>query len=289
MTQYIHLIGYPLKHSVSPDLQQAALNHYKLDVHYGLLETKAEELPLVLTQIKHHQNLGANVTVPYKEMVLDMLDEIDDYANLIGAVNTIVNRDGKLIGFNTDAYGFIEALRKEGKFDSRGKRVILIGAGGVARAASFALVQEGIASLTIANRTVKRAEELQEALIKYIGDQRLHAKVIILPWSSLKISETIKDCHLIVNCTTMGMRYSTLEGQSPVEIDLIPPSALVYDLVYNPSETPFLKLAAKAGARTLGGLHMLVYQGAAGFELWTGKKAPVDVMFSAANAALGRL
>ena len=218
-----------------------------------------------------------------------MLDEIDDYANLIGAVNTIVNRDGKLIGFNTDAYGFIEALRKEGKFDSREKRVILIGAGGVARAVSFALVQENIASLTIVNRTAKRVEDLQEALLKYIGDKRLHAKVIILPWSSLKISETMKDCHLIVNCTTMGMRYSALEDQSPVEIDLIPSSALVYDLVYNPSETPFLKLAAKAGARTLGGLPMLVYQGAAAFELWTGKKAPVDIMFSAAKAALDRL
>jgi shikimate dehydrogenase len=289
MTQYIHIIGYPLKHSVSPAMQQAALNHYQLDVHYEIWETKAEELPLAFKKLRQDENLGATVTVPYKETVLDLLDEINEQAKLIGAVNTIVNRNGRLTGFNTDAHGFIEALRKEGQFNPRGKQAILIGAGGVARAAGFALVQEGIASLMIANRTDKRAEELQKALVKYIHHKDLHTKVITLPWSLLKNNETMKNCHLIVNCTSMGMRYSALEYESPVESDVIPSSALVYDLVYNPPETPLLKLAAKAGAQTLSGLPMLIYQGVTGFEIWTGKKAPVEVMFSAAKTALGIL
>lgn len=288
MTQYIRLIGYPLKHSISPDFQQAALNYYKLNIHYELWEIKAEGLPSAIEGLKQPQSLGANVTVPYKEKIMDFLDEIDEQASLIGAVNTLVNRNGKLVGFNTDAYGFIQALRKDGRFDPNGKLVVLIGAGGAARAVSFALLQEDIASLAITNRTASRAKELIAAL-KHACGERSRTAFVALPWGSPELKEAIKNCQLIVNCTTMGLRHSAQEGQSPLTSDSISSNALVYDLVYNPSETPLLMAASKAGARTLGGLPMLVYQGAAAFGLWTGKKAPVDIMLSAAKKAVGRL
>jgi len=289
MTQYIQLIGHPLKHSISPDFQQAALDYYGLDIRYKLGETKAVELPIVIKKLRQPQNLGANVTVPYKERVLDLLDEIDEQANLIGAVNTIVNRSGKLVGFNTDAYGFIQALRKNSTFEPRGKRVVLLGAGGAARAASFALVQENIASLIITNRTLKRAVDLSQTLMKHVTNGGLSTTVFAVPWGSPELEDMTASCQLIVNCTFMGMRYSPQEGQSPLDADSIPSSALVYDLVYNPSETPLLRIAARVGARTLGGLPMLVYQGAAALELWVGGKAPFDIMLSAAKAAIGRL
>ena len=289
MTRYIGLIGYPLKHSISPYFQQAALDYYNLDIRYEIWESRAEELYSKVNQLRHSQNLGANVTVPYKEKVLDLLDQVDEQASLIGAVNTIVNRDGRLMGFNTDAYGFIQALRKDAQFDLEGKQVILFGAGGVARAAGFALVQEGISSLLITNRTLKRAEVLVESLLSRFDVAKSRVKVGALSWDSMEIKEAIKNCHLIVNCTTVGMRYSVHEQEAILEADLIPSSALVYDLVYNPSETPLLEMATKAGARTLGGLPMLVYQGAAAFELWMGREAPLDIMFSEAKAAISRV
>jgi len=289
MTQYIQLIGHPLKHSISPDFQQAALDYYGLDIRYKLGETKAVELPIVIKKLRQSQNLGANVTVPYKERVLDLLHEIDEQANLIGAVNTIVNRSGKLVGFNTDACGFIQALRKNSTFEPRGKRVVLLGAGGAARAASFALVQENIASLIITNRTLKRAMDLSHTLMKHVTNGGLSTTVFAVPWGSLELKDMTANCQLIVNCTTIGMRHSVQEDQSPLDTDSIPSSALVYDLVYNPTETPLLRMAAGVGACTLGGLQMLIYQGAAAFELWIGEKAPFDIMLAAAKVAIDRL
>jgi len=288
MTKYVGLIGYPLKHSISPDFQQAALDYYRLDIRYTIWETKVEEVFSTINQLRQPQNLGANVTVPYKEEILSLLDEVDKQASLIGAVNVVTNQGGRLVGFNTDAYGFIQALRKDAEFEPRDKRVVLLGAGGVARAACFALVQENVTTLVITNRTLKRAESLTESLIGYARGEKRDMRIIALPWNSLELQEEIRGCQLIVNCTTLGMRHSAQERKTPLEVGSIPSSALVYDLVYNPSETPLMKTAIKAGARTLGGLPMLVYQGAAAFELWVGKEAPVDIMFSAAKAALDR-
>jgi len=290
MPKFIGLIGYPVKHSLSPYFQQAALDYHHLDIRYQAWEISPEKLESAIAKLREAQNLGANVTVPYKEAVLPLLDEVDDLADLIGAVNTIVKRDDRLWGFNTDAYGFIEALYKEGHFEPAGKEVVVLGAGGVARAVSFALVQRKVKSLVIVNRTFERAKTLTDGLKSYIrdsslGSRELETKVTALPWQSLSSGETLEHCHLIVNCTTIGMKYSPQEGQSPLSIELIPQNVLVYDLVYNPWPTPLLQLAKKAGANILGGLAMLVYQGAASFELWTGNKAPIDIMFSEAIEA----
>jgi len=292
MPKFIGLIGYPLKHSISPYFQQAALDYHQLDIRYEAWETGPQKLEATIAKLREPQNLGANVTVPYKEAVLPLLDGIDDLANLIGAVNTIVKKDNRLWGFNTDAQGFLQALDKVGHFEPEGKRVVILGAGGVARAVGFALVQEKASSLVIINRTTTRAKALADSLKSYIrnsspGSEGLKTEVTTLPWQALNSPETFAHCHLIVNCTTVGMRYGSQEGQAPLNIEVIPSGVLVYDLVYNPCPTPLLQLAEKAGANTLSGLAMLVYQGAASFELWTGREPPVDIMLKRAREVIG--
>ena len=291
MLRYIGLIGYPLKHSISPYFQQAALDYYGLDVRYEAWETSQAELQDIVNNLRKPENIGANVTVPYKESVLPLLDEVDGLAGSIGAANTIIKRDDKLVGFNTDASGFIEALDKEGHFDPKGRKAVLLGAGGVARAVGFVLVQRKIASLAITDGIFERASALTENLVKYskrasASSRDLEPDVTVFQWQNLSSARTFDNCDLIVHCTTIGMKDSSQEGQSPLSLEVIPENVLVYDVVYNPWLTPLLSIAQKAGANVLGGLHMLVYQGAASFKLWTGKKAPVDIMFNKAKEAL---
>ena len=286
MTQYIGIIGYPLKHSLSPDFQQAALDYYKLDIRYVVWETEAKNLSFVINQLRQSQNLGANVTVPYKEKVLSLIDDVDSWASLIGAVNTIVNLNGKLVGFNTDAPGFVQALREDAEFEPENKRVVILGAGGAARAVSFALLHERVSSVLITNRTLARVETLVDSLKMHAADEKIRTEISALPLHDMKLREAIEHCQLIVNCTTLGMKYSSKQGESPLGVDLIPEGALVYDLVYNPLETPLLRMAKEAGADVVGGLSMLLYQGAASFKIWTNKKAPIDIMSSVAKQAL---
>ena len=291
MSRYIGLIGYPIKHSISPYFQQAALDYYQLDICYEAWETEPAQLQDIVNNLRKPQNVGANVTTPHKEAVLPLLNEVDDLALSIGAVNTIVKKGDRLLGFNSDAYGFIEVLDKEGHFDPEGKRIVILGAGGAAKAVGFALVQKDASSLVIINRTFERAQTLADSLASYSTDsssglETAKTEVAALPWQSLGSHQTFSHCHLIINCTTMGMKHSSQEGQSPLSLEVIPRAVLVYDLVYNPWPTPLLKLAQKAGADILGGLPMLVYQGAASFKLWTGRQAPVDIMFSKAKEIL---
>jgi len=288
MPRYIGLIGYPVKYSISPFFQQAALDYYELDICYQAWETLPGELEETVSRLRHPQNLGANVTVPYKESVLPLLDEIDEVASLIGAVNTIVKRDDRLAGFNTDAHGFIQALREQGNFEPESKEAVILGAGGAARAVSFALMQKKAASLTILNRTLERAEALADSLRSCQASTGLETKIVVLPWSTVNMPGTFEHCHLVVNCTTIGMKHSPEEGKSPLSLETIPSTALVYDLIYNPWPTPLLHLAQRAGANILGGLPMLVYQGVASFELWTQRKAPVDIMLKKAEEVLER-
>jgi len=291
MLRYIGLIGYPLKHSISPYFQQAALDYYRLDIRYEAWETKPSQLQDMVNNLRKPQNVGANVTVPYKEAVLSLLDEVDNLASSIGAVNTIVKKDGKLLGFNTDAYGFIEALDKEGHLDPEGKQVVILGAGGVARAVGFVLVQRKVASLAITDGIFERASALTENLVKYskgasVSSSDLEPDITAFQWQNLNSARIFDNCDLIVHCTTIGMKDSPQEGQSPLSLEVIPKNVLVYDVVYNPWLTPLLRLAQKAGANILGGLPMLVYQGAASFKLWMGREAPFDIMFNKAEEIL---
>jgi shikimate dehydrogenase len=289
MPRFIGLIGYPLKHSVSPYFQQAALDYYQLDIRYQAWETPPETLESRVKALRKRENIGANVTLPYKQKVLPLLDWCDETSSLIGAVNTVVNDSGKLLGFNTDAAGFIKALKEQGHFDPEGKRVVVLGAGGAARAVTFALLQNRVSSLIILNRTFERAKALVDALNEYgrncvtlAGKNR--TEVLALPWEALTSAETFHNCHLIVNCTTIGMKHD--QEESPLRREVIPKGVLVYDLVYNPRPTMLLRLAQEAGASILDGLPMLVYQGAASFELWTKKRAPIELMLKVAEEAL---
>jgi shikimate dehydrogenase len=279
----IGLIGKPLAHSISPVFQQAALDHLRIDARYELWETEREALAERVTGMRGADCLGANITVPYKELVIPLLDEVDPLANRIGAVNTIVNRDGRLCGYNTDMTGFAHALREEGGFDPSGAHVVLLGAGGAGRAVTMALVQGKAASITITDILPERAQTLAEDL----GGQ---GETILrnMPATKDKLAAAVmKKCQLLVNCTPIGMRHSKQEHDLPIPSEFIPAGALVFDIIYNPLETRLLAEAKTRGARTLGGLSMLVYQGAASFELWTGVQAPVDVMGEAARKALG--
>lgn len=286
MTKHLSIIGYPLKHSVSPIFQQAALEHCGLDIEYEAWETQPGKLAAAVGELRYPRNLGANITIPYKEEVLNYLDEIGETAYDIGAVNTIAKEDTALVGYNTDAPGFLRALKDDGAFDPPGKAAVIIGAGGAARAVCHALLSAGASSLTMVNRSRDRADCLAEALRQKADAKGIAARVSVVSWGSRELETSLQNGDLVVNCTSMGMKHGAQEKLSPLTREQVPSKALVFDLVYNPAKTPLLKAAAAAGARTLGGLPMLVYQGAASFKLWTGQEAPVEVMFEAAREAL---
>ena len=280
MTLLAGIFGYPIGHSISPPMHNAAFAHSGIDAMYEAWETAPDDLGAGVAVLRADGYLGANVTVPHKQTVMRHLDEIEEMAARIGAVNAIVNRNGGLIGFNTDARGFIDSLRNEAGVSAFGLDVVLIGAGGAARAAAYALSDESVNALTIANRTVERAKSLAEE----IGQTGVEAKAFSL--AEPEFYSVCARADLIVNSTSVGMWHGPAEGRSPIPASAISPDCVVYDMVYNPPRTPLLIDAAKSGAQTVGGLPMLVYQGAAAWTLWTGQEAPVEVMFSAAQKAL---
>ena len=280
MTQKTGILGYPLSQSISPAFQQAAFNHYALPVRYHAWPTPPDRLETEVGRLRGEEYLGANVTVPHKEQIAAWLDDVDPWARSVGAVNTVVREEGRLIGYNTDSYGLIRSLKVDGDFDPRGKRVLLLGAGGAGRAAAFGLAHEGISWLTIANRTWGRAESLAQEVSRYVD------RVDAIALGGTALDEASASADLVLNSTAVGMKHGAAPEGTPLEVRHIRTDALVYDMVYNPPETPLLRQAAAVGARTLGGLGMLVFQGAASFERWTGKNAPVEVMFQAARKAL---
>ena len=280
MTLLAGIFGYPISHSISPPMHQAAFDHAGIDASYEAWETHPDDLANGVRRLRDDSYLGANVTVPHKQAVIQHLDEVDEVATRIGAVNTIISRDGRLLGTNTDAEGFITSLNAWGHIEPTGLDAVLLGAGGAARAAAHALADAHIGSLTIANRTLDRAQSLV-AEIKYLGTD---ARAIGL--QDAEIGSICARADLIVNSTSVGMLHGPAEDDSPVPDGAISEGCVVYDMVYNPPETPLVRAAEKARARVVGGLPMLVYQGAAAWSRWTGRYAPVNVMFEAAHRAL---
>jgi shikimate dehydrogenase len=283
MTKYVGVIGYPLKQTLSPAFQQAAFDHLGLDVRYEAWPTPPDSLADTVQGLRAPDRLGANLTIPHKGAVVSLLDEVNDLPRRVGAVNTIINRDGKLHGHNTDVGGFLRALREDGRFDPAGARVLVAGAGGAARAVAVALIEAGASSITFISQAFHLATKLVEDLTPHAGDTSLHALPdIYTSWIASAIG-----CRLLINCTPVGMAGTQEEKESPVPSEAIPAGALVFDLVYQPMKTPLMADAEKRGASALGGLPMLVYQGAESFRLWTGREAPLEVMFKAARTALG--
>ena len=280
MTKLVGIFGFPLAHSISPAFQQAAFDSYSMDVRYEAWPVPPVELEREVGKLRTEPHIGANVTVPHKERVIDFIDTVDTVAARIGAVNTIVRSGDSLTGYNTDVTGFIRSLREKGGFEPRGCRALVLGAGGAARAAVFGLIDEGVESLAIANRTLERAESLAEEA------SQLLKRISAMPLQGDELTRVAASVDLIVNSTSIGMRHTDSEGSSPIARVHIDPCSLVCDMVYNPADTPLLREARAVGARTLGGLPMLIYQGAAAFEIWTGRQAPVGVMFRAGEIAI---
>lgn len=272
---YLYLFGYPLGHSVSPAMQNAALRACGVrGTRYEPRAFPPERLSDMFAVMREPNALGANVTVPYKQMILPHLDGLTELAREIGAVNTIVKRDGQLVGDNTDAYGFIRSLRVR-RIEPRGKRAAILGAGGAAAAVAFALGDAGAREILLLNRTPARSAALAERLEARFPKLQL----VLDDWGRLGRAA------LVVNATSVGMT-PRMDG-SPLPPDgWVARGVVVYDLVYNPPLTLFLREARARGARVIGGLEMLVYQGARALELWTGARAPVRVMRAAAQAAL---
>jgi len=285
MTAFVGLLGYPVRHSVSPAFQQAALDHCGLDIRYEAWEVEPDRLAEAVARLRTPDHLGVNVTVPHKEAVMPLLDEVDERAQRIGAVNTVVRRGDRLVGYNTDAGAFMRALRETG-FEPFGRRAAILGAGGSAKAVGYALLEANIARLTILNRTLGRADALKSYLKQqsmFLGREGMEIAVGPLDEGA---GDMLSACDLLVNCTSVGMLHGPGEGCSPIAEAIIPERAFVYDLVYNPPSTPLLQAARRRGATILNGLPMLVYQGAAAFEMWTGREAPVDIMFAVARKVL---
>ncbi len=281
MTLLAGIFGYPIQHSISPAIHNAAFEYAGIDAVYEAWETAPDALAAGVAALRRENCLGANVTVPHKQAVMEYLDEVDDLAARIGAVNTIVNRSGRLTGSNTDALGFINSLRGEAGVSAAGLDVVLIGAGGAARAAAYALADNRAGALIIANRTVERAVSLADEI------RRTGVEASAFGIADPEFLSACERADLIVNSTSVGMLHGPAEDRSPIPADAISPECVVYDMVYNPPNTPLLMDAAKKGANGVGGLPMLVYQGAAAWTRWTEREAPVEVMFGAAKRALG--
>lgn len=260
MTRIAALFGYPVEHSKSPCMQNAAFAETGIDGCYVAFSVPPEELPGAVQGIRSLGLLGVNLTVPHKEAVIPLLDEIDPEASFIGAVNTVVNRSGRLVGFNTDGRGFMRSLAEAG-IDVSGKRVLLLGAGGAARAVGYYLAQEA-ASIVIVNRTKGKAEALAADL------NRVRSVVSVAEHVA-----RFEEVDLVVNTTSLGLKAG---DAVPVDTALLSRRHAVCDLIYH--ETPLLQGAAAAGAKVLNGSGMLLWQGALAFELWTGIPAPVAVM-----------
>jgi shikimate dehydrogenase len=280
MRKLVGIIGYPLGHSVSPEMHNAAFQELGLDYEYVPFEVEPADLKEALPGLRALHVAGFNVTIPHKEAIVPLLDDVTKLARSIGAVNTVVNQEGELVGYNTDGPGFIESLKEDAGFEPEGKKVVVLGAGGASRAVAVMLAEMGAAELTISDIVEDKAKELAE-----YADGLSRTKC---GWSrpdSLLLKAAIEQADLLVNTTPLGMHPEVNQSPLPNKIKL-PKHLLVYDLVYNPAETKLLKTAKAAGCKAVSGLGMLVRQGAIAFTVFTGEEAPIETMRSAALKAL---
>lgn len=268
-TKVCGIIGDPVEHTMSPAMHNAAFKKLELDFVYLPWAVKPERLKEAVAGLRALGVAGFNVTIPHKVAVLPLLDSLDPLAQKIGAVNTIVNIDGELRGFNTDAEGFYQALL-EHAVNPAGQKAVVLGAGGASRAVSYILARMGVL-LTIVCRQggLSRAADISSMVKADFGTE-----VTIM--DDGKMADALHNTRLVVNTTSVGM--SPLAGVSPVPAALLDGVPAVFDIVYNPMQTLLLKDAKKAGAKTIGGVDMLAWQGALAFEKWTGRKAPLELM-----------
>ena len=273
------LIGYPVKHSLSPAMHNAAFQSLGINAEYRLFELKLNELEGFFKSLSEKNILGLNVTIPYKEKVIPFLDKVSDAARLIGSVNTVRQDKGKLEGYNTDGAGFLRHLTEDLGFNPQGKTISLLGAGGAARALGVYLCKTKPLALFIYDIDKLKGRSVANHLKKHFP-----AIKIACVDSVRKLH--IRKAQLLVNATPVGMKE---EDPLPIDESSLHKGLLVYDLIYNPKETSLLKIARKKCSAVSNGLGMLLYQGAQSFEVWTGRKAPVSVMQHALNEGVKKL
>ncbi|ADU29831.1 shikimate dehydrogenase [Evansella cellulosilytica] len=267
MKQIIGVIGDPIGHSLSPHMHNAAYRELGINMEYHAFHVKREQLENALKGVRGLGIKGLNVTIPHKVNVLPYLDEVDELARHLGAVNTIVNEDGKLIGFNTDGEGYLQSLYEFIQGDLQTKRVLMIGAGGASRAVTLTIANSGVKEIIVTNRTAEKGEELVKDCKKFC------------PSSFMSLEEVEKNLErfdVVINTTSIGMAPHL--NKLPISLDKVKSDTIVSDLIYTPFKTKFLIEAEKKGCRVLNGLDMFVYQGALAFKRWTGINAPTQVM-----------
>jgi shikimate dehydrogenase len=272
-TRVCGVIGDPIDHTLSPTMHNAAFNHLKLDFVFLAFRVKAAALEDAMRGMRGLGIRGLNVTMPHKNAVIKYLDAVDPTVEFLGSANTILNDDGRLLGFNTDGVGALKALRENG-VNLDGKKLLLLGAGGAAKAIAFSLAKE-VEELVVLNRVSKKAKDLAEALSVIYGK-----KVVGEALSPSVIQKNLQDAHIVINATSVGMHPHV--SQSLVAPQWLKHDLTVMDIVYNPVETKLAKDAKVVGAHVISGVEMLLYQGAASFEIWTGLSAPIEVMRKAA-------
>jgi shikimate dehydrogenase len=277
-TKLTGLFGHPVGHSLSPLMHNCAFQKMGLPFIYAAFDIEPTHIGSAVESIRALGLRGVNVTIPHKVAVMPFLDEIDEEARQIGAVNTIVNENGRLIGYNTDGRGYVQSLIEEEDIHPAHARVLMLGAGGAARGVALALIRAGVERVLITNRTYAKAEQLAVELSHLFPGKHIRAI------SKEQIASAIRESTLLVQTTSIGMHPDN--EASPIPAEYLHSGLLVSDLIYNPLQTRIQRDALAAGARTHSGAGMFIYQGALSFEYWTGTKAPVDAMKEVVLASL---
>jgi len=278
MAKRVVLIGHPVTHSLSNALQQAAFGAAGVDATYELIDRPLIELPETIAELRGNDYLGANITVPYKDRVLTMLDRVTEEAQATGAVDTITREGSRLVGHNTDVLGFRPTLDALVGRQKMPRMAVVLGAGGGARAVVYGLITSGFQRVIVFNRHLHRAE----GLVRHFGKSAAHMELRAMPWHESVIESELAKTKVLVNASSVGRD----PDETPIPAELIPPDLLVLDLLYQPKETRLLREAAAAGATsTMNGDLMLLHQSAAAFELWTGQQAPMDLLRATLESA----
>ena len=277
-TRIVGVIGDPVQHSRSPQMHNAAIVERKLDYVYVPFHVRSGELREAIEGFKALNVLGVNVTIPHKQTVMPILDDVSHEATLIGAANTLIFCDGRVSGDNTDAQGFLRAMTEEGIDIPVGGSAVVLGAGGAARAVVVALALSGLGLITVANRTGWKAIQFEKDLAT-ISETEISA----VDLASNQLNSAIRSADLLVNTTSVGMQET---DQLLIDPDSLNPETIVYEIVYTPLETPLLRVAREKGCQTIGGIGMLVHQGAIAFEKWIGIVPNVETMRIALEQAL---
>ena len=279
-SRVLGVIGDPIAHSFSPDMHNAAIEALGLDCCYVAYHVLPDRIGEAVAGVRGFDLLGLNVTIPHKLAVMEHVDKISEEALAVGAVNTIHNEDGELTGYNTDVFGVLTAIERVAGIDTLPSRCVVLGAGGAARAVTYALASRPeVETVALLNRTTKRAEALAADMVKITGKT-------ICP-GGMEAEEqrsAFVDAGLVVNTTSLGMSPN-IEGSPLADPSVIHPDLVLYDTVFNPLHTTLMGQFEAAGAKAFGGLDMLVFQGARSFEIWTGRFPPTDVM---KQAVIGR-